>query len=272
MKNVDNKIFIQPNTNYLLNIIQKLVEKDRLNDKYVKNNLGKIKDACILKDKADFVNRKIEELLIMNDTTSDIDIEKLKVILRDVKEKNQKIIINAEKILDNVNVEELQSEYEKILKEESESKNNKESLESYERLTYEYLKAKNEQNSEKMQIIKTKLDNLSVNLSEDEKNVINIRLEERLRQEENERMKFAEYRDKQLKEIQEEKQKLEEMKKRAISNLAKSGKLDETEHTIAGENGEFETTVDNDKRDNLVSQEIDRIKQEEDDEQVGFKL
>lgn len=260
----DNKIFMQPDTNYLLNtIIPKLVEKDRLNNKYVKDNLNEIKNACILKDKADFVNSKIEELLIMDDTTSDIDIEKLKVILRDIKEKNQKIITNAQKILDKINVEELESEYKKVLEEESESQKHKESLEIYERLMYEYLKAEKEKNSENMGIIRARL--YGLNLSEHEKAAIDIRLEERLRREEAERMKAIEERDNRRKEASRRKKELEELKKIAISNLAKSGKLDETEHTIAGENGEFKTTVDTDKRDALISQEMDRIKQEESD-------
>lgn len=267
---INEEQFISSSDNHLLDMIKELISAGKLENKYVKNNLEKIKNAMISKDKAIFVNSKIDDLLIINDTTSDIDFEKLKVILTDIRTKNQKIIQDAENVLGKFSEEEIQNEYSKFMQEKSQSKNAKESLEMYNKLMYEYMIAQKKGDSEKLETLKSRLSELKLDISPEEKMTIDLRIEERIKQEEQEKIKFEQFREKELSKISEEKRKLEEMRERAISRLARSGKLDETEHTVARENGEFETTVDGDSREQLISSEIKDIETEQNG-QGGFK-
>lgn len=114
----DDNLFIIGTDKHILDMMYKLMRAGKLNNKYIKNNIEKIKNAYISIRKMNFVNAKIDELLALNITTSDIDFEKLKVILINIKTKNQKSIDESSKVLEHFSEEELYEEYSKYMQEQ----------------------------------------------------------------------------------------------------------------------------------------------------------
>lgn len=249
---------------YNLSIIDKLMRSGRLENKYIKNNIEKIKNAYISIGKMTFINSEIDELITLTYTTSDIDFEKLKSILMNIKNKNERIIDKSSKVLAHFNEEELREEYNKYMQEQSDKNRRKQNLDSYKQLMYELIKAKRSGKEELTATLKTKIAELKLDISPYEKSFLDHEIEQRVDREEQHMLYTIQERDRNLAKIAEKKRELEALRSEAIARLINDGRINTTEETVALENGEFKTVIkDEDARERMIAEEISRIQSEE---------
>jgi len=247
-----------------LEMIQKLMSEGKLKDKYIKKNHDKIREAYISRAKATFVNGVIDGLLKIDDSTSDIDLQELRKILNSIMAKNEKTIKSSEDILSHFSDDELLDEFNKYMKEESQKIKSKESVETYSKLTYELMKAKNAGNTELATKLQSKIDELKLEVSPEEKAAITYKIESDVKKEENYRINELGEKDRKDNEKTEALEEFRKTREIALTRLTRDGRIDKTEGTIALETGEMKTVVaDNKAREQLIAEEILKIQSEE---------
>ena len=254
--NIDDSKFISAEGKHTLDIINKLINADILDNKYIKNNIDKIRNAYITIGKLTFINSKIEDLLIINDNTSNIDFDALKLIVTKIREKNIKSISDAYKILKSIDEKDLHDKFANYLREISDHNNKNEKIELYSDLTYKLILAERNGNHNEASIYRELLNHLKVDLAPIEKEIISYNIEQEIKNDEENRLYDIQKKDFDRQIRDEEKERLFKLREEAISELIRNGRINSTEKTIA-ENGEIRTVVaDRDAQEQLISDEI----------------
>ena len=99
-------------------------------------------------------------------------------------------------------------------------------------------------------------------IAPEKKQLMEIKAEKRLNQEESERLNEIAERERKLREISEDKRELEELREEAIKRLSTDTSLDSTEETITDDGRMKPLVIDKEAREKIINEEISDIQSE----------